>query len=471
MRFALFACLTAMHLTACLSPARESELGDQAAEQVEKEMGLVRDAKALAYVRAIGNRLAAVSERPEGPWHFEIAASPEPNAFALPGGHVYVTRGLLALVNSEDELAGVIGHEIGHVTARHSVKRVSANILTAPVSIASAVAGFGVGLVSPLLRNVVLGTGQIVTEGFVVAPYSRSQENEADEIGQGLAARAGYDPAGISSFMRTLVREGELRSPEGRRFHILDTHPMPAARARKTEERALTLTRAKAAPVARSTAALYGKLDGLLVGPDPALGVFRKSLFLHPELGLVVDFPKGWKTLNTPAAAGAVSPDRDAVVALRLAATDETLDDVLKELEAEAPSLRFERSRIHGRPAARAIHTSRGNSANITLIRHRQNVYSIVGQSAASDAEQFAPAFGRTARSFRGLTGDDRTRIRESRLRVRQARAGDSPAALVKRFGSTWSDAELALANGLEPDARLKSARLVKVAIPQAYSR
>jgi predicted Zn-dependent protease len=465
-------CLASVPFTlACVSPAREAQLGDEAAQQVEEQMGLVQDSVPLGYVQAIGNRLAAVSDRPEGPWSFQIADQPEPNAFALPGGHVYVTRGLLALVNSEDELAGVIGHEIGHVTARHSAKRMSAGVLTAPVSIASAIASAGVGIVSPTLANVVQGTGSLVTGGLVLAPYGRSQENEADQIGQRLAAKAGYDAAGIATFMRTLKREGELRTSEKRRFHIMDTHPMPADRAKRTRERARTLKRAETAPIAGSTSALFAKLAGLLVGPDPAHGVFRESQFLHPELDLELAFPDGWTTANTPEAAGAVSPAKDAIVALRLAATKTTLDEVVEKAQAEQKGLTFERSTIHGLPAARARLASRGQAADITLVGHGGNVYSIAGQSAEPVASTHAPAFRRTAGSFRALRSSQRREIRESRLRVQVARAGESPADLAKRTGSSWSAAEIALANGIEEAAHFEGGRRVKVAVPQAYSR
>jgi predicted Zn-dependent protease len=365
----------------------------------------------------------------------------------------------------------VIGHEIGHVTARHSAKRMSVGVLTAPVAIASAVAGFGAGLVSPLLRDVVQGTGSLVTGGMVIAPYSRSQETEADEIGQGLAARAGYDPAGIASFMRTLKREGELRTEKARRFHIMDTHPMPADRATKTEERARTLTRSPAAPVAKDPAELFEKLEGLLVGADPAHGVFRESLFLHPELELAIEFPKGWETANTPQAVGAVNPEQDVVVALRMAAADTTLDAVLEKLRQEQKGLEFEKSTIRGLPAARARHSSRGQSADITLIGYRGHVFSVVGQSAERVASAFAPIFSSTAESFRALRGEERRAIRESRLRLRATRAGETPAAVVARTGSTWSAEELALANSVEVDTRFPAGRRVKVAVPEPYSR
>lgn len=271
----------------------------------------MREPALAAYVQAVGAKLAAVSERPAGPWQFLVVDRPEPNAFALPGGHVYVTRGLLALANSEDELAGVLGHEIAHVTASHSTKRLGAAVATAPLAIASGLAGLAVGIVSPALGSAVAGAGELVTEGLVLAPYSREQEHEADEIGQTLAARAGYDPAALPRFLETLDREVALapgQKREGSSF--FDSHPLTPDRVARTEERARQLARAAASPIAGARGAFLAKLDGLVVGEDPAQGVFQGRVFLQPELGLALDFPAGWKTRNTNEAVGALSPER-----------------------------------------------------------------------------------------------------------------------------------------------------------------
>ncbi|MBW2244212.1 MAG: M48 family metalloprotease [Deltaproteobacteria bacterium] len=455
----------------CLSPARETAIGDQEAEKVEKSMGLVADPIALAYVRRVGERLSAVSSRPEGPWSFKIADSEEPNAFALPGGHVYVTRGLLALINSEDELAGVIGHEIGHVTARHSAKQVGAAVLTAPVTLASAIVGLAVGLVSPLLRDVVEGTGQLFTKGLVLAPFGRVQENRADEIGQTLASLAGYDPAGLPRFLHTLGRDIERMGVDESHFHFLNDHPMTEDRVAKTRERAETLTRGEGTPLAATAAELFAKLDGLLVGADPAQGVFRKSLFLHPGLDLAIDFPEGWETVNTADAAGAVNPEKDAVVALRLVAEDTTLDAALQNAVKEQKGVVFERSKIRGLPAARTRHVSGGQTADITLIGFRGDVFAIVGQSSKKDAKGYEAIFEKTGRSFRALRKSERESIRESRLRVRSARSQETATSLATRTGSTWSAKELAVANGVEFDAHFSRGQAVKVAVPEPYSR
>jgi predicted Zn-dependent protease len=327
------AALLALALAGCVTPAGEQQVGDEEAKKVEQEMGLLREPALLAYVRAVGAKLVAVSERPQGPWQFEVVDRPEPNAFALPGGHVYVTRGLLVLLNSEDELACVLGHEIAHVTASHSTKRMGAAVATAPITIATGLAGFAVGIVSPVLGSAVAGTGEVITGGLVLAPFSREQEYEADELGQSLAARAGYDPLGLARFLHTLDRDLALQPGEKATFHFLDSHPLTPDREARSEERARELARALAQPIAGGRAAFLARLEGILVGEDPAQGVFEGSRFLQPELDLVVDFPAGWKTQNTDEAVGAISPAQDAVVALHVAAQNSSLDQVLAEME------------------------------------------------------------------------------------------------------------------------------------------
>ena len=472
-RRGLFAVLPAAALvaSACLTTSQEARLGAEEARKVEQQMGLVRDARVEGYVRAIGEKLAAVSERPEGPWSFLVVDRQEPNAFALPGGYVYVTRGLLVLVNSEDELAGVIGHEIAHVTARHSSKRIGAAIVTAPVAIATGIAGFAVSIVSPLLGSIVSGTGQVLTQGLVLAPFSREQEHRADEIGQGLAARAGYDPAGISTFLDTLGREVELETGGERSFHFFDSHPQTPDRVERTARRATSLTPAPARPVARGHSDFLARIEGIVVGEDPAQGLFQDNLFLHPEFDLAITFPEGWQTQNAAMAVGATSPGKDALVALRLAAQDRSVDDTVKEIQAEQKGLVFERFEIRDLPAARTRLADGGQSAVVTLIGYRGDVFAVVGQSSNETAKGYAKVFDTTAGSFRALRRSERGAIRESRLRVEKARAGEKPPAIVERTRSSWDSQRLAVANGVKVDQPFRGGQEVKVAVPQPYTR
>ena len=206
----LLACLllTGLQATACsmnpvsgrpevtlLSVEQENKIGAEEAKKVEAQMGLLDDAQFLPYLDALGQRLAKESPRQDVTHQFNVADMAEPNAFALPGGYVYVSRGLLALVNTEDELAGVVGHEIGHVAGRHTVQKISRQ---GPFAAVFGIASGLAGIVSPLAANIIGGVGDL-TQGLLFSPYSRSQETEADRVGQEMAAKAGWDPAALSA--------------------------------------------------------------------------------------------------------------------------------------------------------------------------------------------------------------------------------------------------------------------------------
>jgi predicted Zn-dependent protease len=449
------------------SAQKERELGEEAASEVERTVGLVQDQALVGYVREIGRRLVVHTSTPDAPYQFHVADDSEPNAFALPGGFVYVTRGLLALANSEDELAGVMGHEIGHVVARHSVRQVEASI---PFSILFGVPSAIVGLVSPALGGIVGGVGKVAS-GLVLAPYSRTQEREADQIGIQLAARAGWDPAGLPSLLRTLEREEALAGGDPSRISFFANHPATPERVKDTTAAAKSLTRGPGRPIAAPRPVFLARLDGLVVGPDPANGIFVKSVFQHPGLALALDMPAGWKTKNTPAAAIASEPEGRAAVALQMVSEGSdplagAREDGLDERELS----QMTRTTVAGLPAAQLIAQDREVRMHLTWIAYQNHVYRVTGISAIRAFETYREAFARTASSFRPLRRDERERMTEVRLRPRPARGGESLAALVTRTGGTWKPEQTAVANGITVDAKLDEGFPVKVSIRQRYA-
>jgi predicted Zn-dependent protease len=291
-----------------MSPEREAAQGRDAAAQVAREIGLVHDPKLTAYVEQIGQRLAKHSPRRDVAYRFFIADMPEPNAFALPGGYIYVSRGLIALANSEDELAGVIGHEIGHVAARHAAQRET------PVGVGSSRCSARRRRRDGRRRGPQMASqlGQVAGAGMI-ASYGRDQERQADQIGQDLESKAGWDPAGLADFLTTLDREGKLRTGKSRNPSFLDSHPLPGERAVVARARAAELPRGAEARIARGHKAFLDRIAGVMVGANPEEGVFRDGLFLHPGLGFALAFPPKWQTQNTRQAVAAASP-RDAVI-------------------------------------------------------------------------------------------------------------------------------------------------------------
>ena len=228
-----------------VSAEQEKKIGAEEAKKVLDNMGVLNDAALTTYLDALGQRLAKESPRQDVTYQFLVVDTADPNAFALPGGYIYVTRGLLALTNAEEELAGVVGHEIGHVAARHSVQKISRQ---GPFAVVFGIASGLTGLVSPLVGNLIGGIGDF-TQSLIFSPYSRGQETEADRVGQEMAAKAGWDPGGLTAFLATLEREVELMSKGPQRHSFFDTHPATPDRVAKTGEHAKKLSRAKRDPI------------------------------------------------------------------------------------------------------------------------------------------------------------------------------------------------------------------------------
>jgi predicted Zn-dependent protease len=451
---------------ALVSAEKERELGREAAEEVERETGLVRDPALVGYVSEVGRRLAAHSPRQDVPYVFQVADDPEPNAFALPGGYVYVTRGILAILNSEAELAGVMGHEIAHVVARHAVRRATA---ASPFALVFGLPAAILGTVTPGLGGIVGGAGKLAG-GLVLAPFSRDQEREADQLGMQYAAAAGWDPHGLTASLHALERETRLAGHDPARISFFSSHPATPERVATTEQTARGLTRGAGAPIAGTRAAFLARLDGLVVGPAAAHGVFVDRQFLHPELGFAWQVPDGWKTRNTPEAVGASEADRRALVVLGVSGkgTDPVAGARADGLD-ERMIGRLTRSRISGLPAARLIADSRDARVDLTWIALAGTVYRIAGVSAIRDFERYRPVFARTAESFRPLAAAERDRIMEARLRVRPGRAGETVRQFVERNGGAWSPEHTAVANGVEVDTRLEANWPVKVPFREKF--
>jgi predicted Zn-dependent protease len=457
---------------ALTSVAKEREIGSEEARKVAQSIGLVDDPVLTAYVRAIGERLVAQGERSAFTYEFHIVDMAEPNAFALPGGYVYVSRGLLALVNSEDELACVLGHEIGHVAARHAGRRLT---LAAPLAIVTGLGATATGLVSPMLGRVVAGVGGL-TSGLVLAPYSREQEREADRMGIALAARAGWDPSAMARALHTLEREEALHGGNPNRFSFFASHPRMPDRVAATAKQAGTLTPASAPPIAPDRTAFLARLDGLLVGADPAQGVFTDDRFLHPEFDCALDLPARWQKHNTADAVAALAPDGGAVLIVELAGqgTDpmEAARAAAKELSFDVKDAQaFSIGPLRAVNAATRARPRDGTVAlDLTWIAHGGKIFQLTGVSAPARFAAYRPAFGRTARSFRPLAAAERVDITDARLRIQQARAGDTVAAVAARVSSAWTADETAMANGLAVDAPLEPQQPIKVAAREPYA-
>jgi predicted Zn-dependent protease len=285
---------------------QEIELGRDAAEQVRTSLGFYDDDPLQAYLDSVGQKLARNTERAQLTWSFHVVDDASVNAFALPGGYVYVTRGLLTHINSEAELAAVLGHEIGHVTARHSVNQLSKAQLAS--------LGLGLGMIlKPQLRPL----GQIGEAGLglLLLKYSRDDESQADELGLRYMSRGGYPTDAMPQVLRMLQRVSEAENV-GRTPNWLSTHPSPENRVERVSGEIHDLGGASEGSFRREP--FLREIDGVVFGPNPREGFFLKNTFYHPDMAFKMEFPRGFTVQNQKQAVGAISPRQDAVVVVSL---------------------------------------------------------------------------------------------------------------------------------------------------------
>ena len=451
----------------------EREIGAKEAKKVEQQIGLTDNPRLLAYVESLGQRLATHSPRQDVSYQFHIVEMVEPNAFALPGGFVYVSRGLLPIVNSEDELAGVVGHEIGHVAARHSVQRLSA---AAPFAIVGGVTGAVTGIVSDNLSDAVMGITGFAGSIFL-APYSRSQEREADEVGVDLAAATGYDPKGLSRFLHALEVQESLRKEKPKSPSFFDSHPSTPERVKDTTDYAKTATRGPGRPIAADHETFLKKLDGVVIGTHPSEGVFNDNLFLHPHLDFAMRFPAGWETQISRQMVLAGDKEQLTIAFLQVAGEGNDPMAIPKELDKKSGGKvleKVERFHVGGLPAARLVFQAKTKhgmmGVDLNWIAYNGVIYQLVGISPEKKFQKFESVFRQSVNSFRPLTRTERSSFTITRLRLARAKQGESLQSFITRTGCIWTDAEVAAANGISTNATLKDGQLLKITKRERYS-
>jgi predicted Zn-dependent protease len=252
---------------------------------------------------------------------------------------------------------------MAHVLERHAARRAGA---ATPFALLFGVPAGILGAISPTLGGIIGGTGELAS-GMVLAPYSRDQERDADQRGIGLATRAGWDPAGLATFLHTLEREEALTGHDPNRPGFFSTHPATPERVGNVRVAARSQTRATATPIAGTRGAFLRKLEGLVVGDNPASGVFLGSVFVHPGFDVALEMPAKWKTINTAEAAGALAPDGDAAVVLSLTGPgDDPIAAARADGLSEAQMKQLQRTRLVASGGAAGRRHARGQRAVLT---------------------------------------------------------------------------------------------------------
>ena len=288
---------------------RDLQLGEDGYQEVVSTMGIYEFEAMDTLVKRLGARLVAQIEQPIFNYEFYLVDSPEPNAFALPGGKVFVTRGLLVLPLNEDELAGVMGHEIIHSQNRHTIKQQRNGIFGALIALPGMIIG-GIfkGPVGQAVATPFIAGGELLH-----AQYSQGHEKEADREGIELAAKAGYDPYLLASLLSRLSLEAELLTGEQEEKSYFASHPYTPKRIQKIQKMALKLDRGAYNPIAKPDSFLY-LLNGLLLSPNPEHGFEDDGIFYHPDHELEIAVPENWITASTPQSVGLASKDGDAML-------------------------------------------------------------------------------------------------------------------------------------------------------------
>ncbi len=447
---------------ALVSESQEIALGQGSHSEILKQFGQVEDESLQQYFNNLGQRMAAISHRPDLPWHFTVLNDPVVNAFAVPGGFIYFTRGILAFMNNEAELAGVLGHEIGHVTARHSVSQISRSQL------------FGLGLGAGSVISPSFGRlGQLAQAGLglLFLKYGRDDERESDQLGLEYMYRLGYDPRALSVFFEVFqnMREG----PEGMVPDWLSTHPSPPDRIAATRSEAEALVAERGAKDFRlGTQSFLEKIGGIVYGENPREGFGRDGHFYHPDLAFRLEYPPEWKVMNTRAAVLFLEPSRRIAVRLTLVSPDvSTPQEQAEQISHQAGVRMLEGGPkvINGNPSFLAIYEVVDSSGNrlqalAAFISFRDKLYQLVGSGSPSDFAQFLGSLEGTITSFRELRDTRILDVEPDRILLYQIQRGGTLQDVARRYPNPRvSVKELSLLNRIDESEDLKAGRFVKV--------
>lgn len=448
-----------------MSEGDELRLGQKASAEIGKEYPEYRDPELQRYLDRIGQKLARASHRPNIQYHFTVVDSPEINAFALPGGYVYVTRGILVYLDSEAELAAVVGHEVGHVTARHSVRQQSA---ATAAQIGASVAGIVVPeLGSGAAQSVIGSLGDALVKG-----YGRDHELEADRLGAEYLARTGYDPQAMIQVVSVLkdqeLFDAEIARAEGREpraYHgLFATHPDNDTRLKEVVGAASKYAKGS---TFEGKSEYLRAVDGIVFGESASQGVVRGSDFYHAELGFALQFPVGWQVKNLPDRVQAFSPPRDGLMEMRLidkplATAAETMRQYLKLPEGTT----VESGSVQGMPAAFATYyqsSGRPIRAGLILLGGKGFVVAGTAKSAA-EFNRYTGNINSSIRSFHRITDEERRLARPLKVRLYTAKKGDTFAGLAR--GSPLgkhAEGYLRLMNSAYPRGEPAPGQLLKV--------
>ncbi|MEM7506558.1 MAG: M48 family metalloprotease [Pseudomonadota bacterium] len=459
--------------------ASEQRLGDENHPKiVARYGGVYKNARLTNYVDDLGRRIARVSEQPNAKWTFTVLDTPTVNAFALPGGYVYVTRGLVALAEDEAELAGVIGHEIGHVTAGHSALRQERGTV-AGVGLLLGAIGLSVLGVDGGAAQGLLQLGQAAAGG-VLANYSRSDELDADNLGIRYLARAGYDPYAQADFLDSLGAASKLDAKiAGRGYNansvdFFASHPANAPRTRRAIQIAQQNGLAVQVGANRNEKRFLQMVDGIAYGDSEEQGFVRGRTFSHPKLRFTFQAPQGFAITNSANAVTANGPQNARFILDGGKDDGGSLTNYIQRtwVPGIAKETRvgrlggLQRTRINGLEAARAVMPvevqGRTFDALLVAVRLNGTIYRMTG--LAPRGSRLLPSMEEASRTFRRLSAADAGRLKGKRIDVVTVQRGQTVASLARRMNvDQFPEERFRVLNGLAPNDTLKTGQRVKI--------
>lgn len=472
---ALAGCMPGGEIPSASAPITQSE-AKQGAEyhpQLLAEFGGTYDGPQAAYVESVGKNIAVQSGLGNARSDFTVSLlnSPVNNAFAIPGGYVYSTRQLVALMNNEAELAAVLGHEVGHVAARHSQRRQSE-------AQKNTLLGGGLAILSSILLGD-SGIGNTLTRGFLqgsqllTLKFSRTQELQADELGIQYLTRAGYDPRAMGTVLASLAAQNaldaQLQGRDARMPEWASTHPDPASRVQSA------LTKAAGGTGQTNADVFLTRIDGITYGDDPKQGVIEGNTFIHPEMRLSFSAPQGFYMVNGTRAV--TIQGQSGKAQLTLAPYNGNLDSYIRsvftalggEQQQLAPSS-IQRTTVNGIPAAYGqARVNNGNSqVDVVVFAYefsKDRAYHFTAITQAGGAGAFTPMFN----SMRRITASEAAQVVPRRIQVVTVRSGDTVASLSRRMAyDTAQETRFRVLNGLGSNDTLRAGQKVKLVIKGA---
>ncbi|HEV7351473.1 M48 family metalloprotease [Telluribacter sp.] len=453
-----------------MSTEQEIAIGKESHPSIVATFGIYEDQKLQNFIKTKGMAMAKISHRPELPYQFHVVDSPVVNAFAVPGGYVYFTRGIMAHFNNEAEFAGVLGHEIGHITARHSVRQQSSQLLSQIGLIAGLVIAPGLGQLAEAAQQGL---------GLLMLSYSRAHESESDKLGVEYSSKIGYDAHEMADFFGTLKVLSEKSGKSIPTFQ--STHPDPANREKKVNQMATEWQKANPGTYVADRNDWLRMIDGMIYGDDPKQGFVEDFVFYHPELKFQFPVPRNWIYENSPQQFQMAPKDGKALMALMLAqgnSLEEAAQNTVKQLNLQV--VENQSTTINGFPALVMISRqapqqgqqqqqqqaqNANNTAQIAtwLIQYGGNIYALHGMSYLAQFNSNFRTFESVAKNFRSLTDPDKLNRKPDRIQIKPAPKDGTLQEILQSLQTPANKMnELAVLNGLNLKDRVTRGTLVK---------